>query len=365
MTIAGTRPEIIRLSRIIPGFDSAFSHILVHTGQNNDPSLKDVFFSELNIRKPDHSFNVDLASPAATFAGLFFKIEKLLLSEKPDAVLILGDTNSALSCVIAKKHAIPIYHMEAGNRCFDRESPEETNRRIVDHTSDFNLAYTEAARRNLLREGLNPKRIYVTGSPMFEVIQHYQSQIEASDILKRLDLRHKNYFAASIHRQETVDNNARIKSIFEALSQLHNLHRQPVILSTHPRTLQKIGQFGITKPEGVHLLGPFGYFDWCRLQLSASCVISDSGTVSEEAALLGFPAVTPRNSMERPEAMDCGNVVLCGIAPDAIVPSVTLMMRHDASGNRRIPESYQVPNVSHGVAALITGTCRIAKNWVN
>ncbi|CAM9476330.1 unnamed protein product [Phaeothamnion confervicola] len=365
MTIAGTRPEIIRLSRIIATFDSLFSHVLVHTGQNYDASLKDIFFDQLGVRRPDHSFNVDLSTIGATLSDLFLKIEKLLLAEKPDAVLILGDTNSALSCIIAKKQGIPIYHMEAGNRCFDRESPEEANRRIVDHTCDFNLAYTEAARRNLLNEGLHPRRVYVTGSPLLEVIQHYRSQIDQSVILTKLDLRPRSYFAASIHRQETVDTPERIKTIFDALGQLHRLHGQPVILSTHPRTLQKLEQFAIPKPKGIHFLEPFGYFDWCHLQMMASCVVSDSGTVSEEAAMLNFPAVTPRNSMERPEAMDCGNVVLCGITPESIVQSVSLMMQRAATQQRQIPEAYCVTGVSHTVAALITGTCRLSRNWVN
>lgn len=363
MTIVGTRPEIIRLSRIIPVFDKHFLHVVVHTGQNYDPGLKDIFFTELNLRQPDYYFNLDTTSAGKMLSGLFLEFENILIKEKPDAVLILGDTNSALSCIIAKKHGVPIYHMEAGNRCFDNESPEEANRRIVDHTCDFNLAYTEAARRNLLREGLHPKRIYVTGSPMYEVIQHYRNNIYENGILENLGLRHREYFAASIHRQETVDNIDRLRDIFTALNQLHQKHGWPVILSTHPRTKQKINQFGIMVPDGIRCLAPLGYFDWCRLQMSAACVVSDSGTLSEEAAILNFPAVTPRNAMERPEAMDSGNVVLCGIAPEEIESSVSLMLPRPDSPARIIPIGYEVPDISHRVAALITGTCRLSRTW--
>lgn len=365
MTIAGTRPEIIRLSRVIPVFDRHFSHILVHTGQNYDPGLKDIFFRELNLREPDYYLDLNTSTTGTMLSGLLVETEKLLLREKPDAVLILGDTNSALSCIIAKKYGVPIYHMEAGNRCFDRDSPEEANRRIVDHTSDFNLAYTEAARRNLLREGLHPRRIYTMGSPMFEVIQHYHADIHNNGVLDKLKLVHGEYFAASIHRQETVDNSDALKNVIISLERLHVKHGWPVILSTHPRTRAKIEQFGIAKPEGVKFMAPFGYFDWCRLQISAACVVSDSGTVSEEAAILDFPAVTPRNAMERPEAMDCGNVALCGLMPEAIEPSVSLMMARATGGAREIPEAYRVADVSHKVAALITGTCKLARAWSN
>lgn len=365
MTIVGTRPEIIRLSRIIPVFDRCFSHVLVHTGQNYDPNLKDIFFRDLDLREPDHYFHLDTATIGKMLSGMFLATEKILLSEKPDAVLILGDTNSSLACIVAKKLGIPIYHMEAGNRCFDYESPEEVNRKIVDHTCDFNLAYTEAARRNLLREGLHPRRVYVTGSPIYEVIQHYHKNIHENDILTKLGLRRREFFAASIHRQETVDNIDRIRHIFAAFDQLHKKHGWPVILSTHPRTKQKISQFGLIIPDGLRCIAPSGYFDWCHLQMSAACVVSDSGTLSEEAAILNFPAVTPRNAMERPEAMDCGNIILCGITPDEIVPSVSLMMARSASSAPKIPGEYEVPDVSHRVAALITGTCRLSRTWTN
>ena len=363
MTIAGTRPEIIRLSRIIPAFDQHFSHVLVHTGQNHDPNLKDIFFRELNLREPDYYFDLSTASMGAMLSGLFLEVEKALIRERPDALLILGDTNSALSCIIARKYGVPVYHMEAGNRCFDRASPEEINRRIVDHISDFNLAYTEAARRNLLREGLHPRRVYVTGSPMYEVVRHYHAQIQNNDVLQRLGLRTREYFAASIHRQETVDNGGNIRSVFTALDALHQMHGWPVVISTHPRTKAKLEQFGVMKSPGIRLMPPFGYFDWCRLQMSAACVVSDSGTVSEEAAILNFPAVTPRLAMERPEAMESGNVVLCGLTPETIAQSVTLMMARPAGGTREIPEAYRVPDVSHRVAALITGTCKLAQDW--
>jgi UDP-N-acetylglucosamine 2-epimerase (non-hydrolysing) len=363
MTIVGTRPEIIRLSRIIPVLDQHFSHVLVHTGQNHDPNLKDIFFQELNLRAPDYYFDLPTSSMGTMLSGLFLEVEKALNREQPDAVLILGDTNSALSCIIARKYGVPVYHMEAGNRCFDRNSPEESNRRIVDHTSDFNLAYTEAARRNLLREGLHPRRVYVTGSPMYEVIQHYQASLRDNDILNRLGLRHREYFAASIHRQETVDDGGKIRDIFASLDALHQKHGWPVVVSTHPRTKAKLAQFGVVNSKGVRLMTPFGYFDWCCLQMSAACVVSDSGTVSEEAAILNFPAVTPRDAMERPEAMENGNVVLCGLSPETIAHSVALMMARPPGFIQEIPEAYRVLDVSHRVAALITGTCKLAQDW--
>ena len=363
MTIAGTRPELIRLSRIIPVLDQLFSHVLVHTGQNQDAGLKDVFFSGLGLRQPDHCLNLDLQSPGRMLSGLLPEIERLVNEEKPGAALILGDTNSALACIILKKCGVPIYHMEAGNRCFDPESPEEINRRIVDHTCDFNLPYTEAARRNLLREGLHPRRIYLTGSPLCEVIQHYRENIRESDILEKLGLRERKFIAVSIHRQETVDHPERIGPVFQVLARLHREHEMPVIFSTHPRTRQKISQFGVSIPEGVRCIDPMGYFAWCRLQMTSACVVSDSGTVSEEAALLDFPAVSPRNAMERPEAMDCGNVVLCGLSPEAITSSVALMMARPSSAPRTIPAEYRVPDVSHRVAALIAGTCRLSRVW--
>ncbi|MSP43007.1 MAG: UDP-N-acetylglucosamine 2-epimerase (non-hydrolyzing) [Alphaproteobacteria bacterium] len=363
MTVVGTRPEIIRLSRIIPALDRHFSHVLVHTGQNHDPNLKDIFFRELNLRAPDYYFELATSTVGAMLSGLFLEMEKALIREQPDALLILGDTNSALSCIIARKYGVPVYHMEAGNRCFDPDSPEEANRRIVDHTSDFNLPYTEAARRNLLREGLHPRRIYVTGSPVYEVVQHYQSSLHDNDVVHRLGLRRKEYFAASIHPQETVDDGDNIRDIFAALDALHQKHGWPVVVSTHPRTKAKIEQFRVVKSGGIRLMPPFGYFDWCRLQMSAACVVSDSGTVSEEAAILNFPAVTPRNAMERPEAMENGNVVLCGLSPETIAQSVALMMARPAGGAHEIPEAYRVPDVSHRVAAPITGTCKLAQAW--
>lgn len=363
MTIVGTRPEIIRLSRIIPVLDQHFCHVLTHTGQNHDGRLKDIFFHELGLRAPDYHFDMETASMATMLSGLFLGVENALLSERPDALLILGDTNSALSCIIARKYGVPIYHMEAGNRCFDRDSPEEANRRIVDHSSDFNLAYSEAARRNLLREGLHPSRVYVTGSPLYEVVGHYSAHIHENDVLQRMGLRTKKYFAASIHRQETVDDSGRIRDIFTALEALHQKYEWPIILSVHPRTRLRMEQFGVTTSQGIQLMPPFGYFDWCRLQMSAACVVSDSGTISEEAAILNFPAVTPRNAMERPEALECGNVVLCGMSPETIAQSVDLMMARASGGACQIPDAYRVPDVSHRVAALITGTCKLAQAW--
>ncbi len=361
VTIVGTRPELIRLSRTIPLFDAVFSHVLVHTGQNSDPRLKDVFFGELGIRNPDYHLDVALATHARMLADLLVKTEDLLATEKPDALLLLGDTNSALCCIVARKQGIPIYHLEAGNRCFDPESPEEVNRRLIDHTSDFNIAYTESARRNLLREGMHARRIHVVGSPMGEVIAHYMNGILASKAVETLALTPGQYFAASLHRQETVDDPARLSGLMRALQGIHAATGWPVILSTHPRTRQRIEEGAQDLTAAIRFLPPFGFFDWCKLQKLAACVISDSGTVSEEAAMLGFPAVTPRKSMERPEAMDFGRVMLCGIEPEHIVSSVQLALKLAPAAGSGIPPAYQVADFSRRVAMLVGATCRLVR----
>lgn len=363
LTLVGTRPELIRLSRTIPLFDSLFAHVLVHTGQNADPRLKDLFLDELGIRAPDHHLDVPVTSPAAMLANLFVKTEALLARERPDAMVILGDTNSALACIVARKQGVPVYHLEAGHRCFDRESPEEANRRIVDHTCDINVAYTEAARRNLLREGLHPRRTYVLGSPLGEVIAHYRGGIDASRVLDTLELKPGRYLAASLHRQETVDDPARLAGLLDALQAAHTETGWPVILSTHPRTRRRLDEAGGKPAPGVRFAPPFGFFDWCALQKNAACVISDSGTVSEEATLLGFAAVTPRRSMERPEAMDCGRVILCGIAPADVLNALRLALKTPPGPNAGVPPEYGVTDYSRRLAALVGGTCRIVRDW--
>jgi UDP-N-acetylglucosamine 2-epimerase (non-hydrolysing) len=358
VTIVGTRPELIRLSRTLPLFDRLFNHLLVHTGQNADPRLKDIFISELGLREPDVYFGVPLTSGAGMLADLLVKTEALLLREKPDALMLLGDTNSALACIVARKMGVPVFHLEAGNRCFDPESTEEVNRRIVDHTCDYNLAYTEAARRNLLREGLAPNRVYVTGSPLREVIDHFSPAIHGSGVLDALGLTPRRYIAASLHRQESVDNAGRMAGLLQALRDVHEMTGWPVVLSTHPRTRQRIEANGVTGDAAVRFLPPFGFFDWCRLQQQSACVVSDSGTVSEEAAMLGFSAVTPRKSMERPEAIDHGRVILSGIEPTQVTGAVRLALGLASAGKVAMPPEYQVTDFSRRVAMLVGSACR-------
>lgn len=361
MTVLGTRPEIVRLSRIIPALDRAFAHVLVHTGQNADPVLRDVFFTALGLRAPDLELGCPTTSPGAMLGHLFPAIEAAILEHRPDAMLILGDTNSALSCLVATRHGVPVYHMEAGNRCFDRESPEEANRRVVDHASDMNLAYTEAARRNLLAEGLPSQRIAVTGSPLHEVIEHYRPGVAASSALPRLGLKSEGYLLASLHRQENVDRPDRLGRLLDGLGRTSEATGLPLIMSLHPRTRDRMGRAGLAPPPGLRLVPPLGPLDWLRLQACSACVISDSGTVPEEAAILGFRAVIPRRSMERPEAMEHGSAILCGIAPEAIVAAVNLARALDPPASA--PPEYAVPDVSRRVVALIAGTSGLLRHW--
>ncbi len=361
MTVLGTRPEIVRLSRIIPALDRAFAHVLVHTGQNADPRLRDIFFADLGLRAPDLALGCPTTSPGAMLGHLFPAIEAAILEHRPDAMLILGDTNSALSCLVATRLRVPVYHMEAGNRCFDRESPEEANRRVVDHASDMNLAYTEAARRNLLAEGLPAQRIAVTGSPLREVIDHYCPGIAASAVLRQLGLEAGGYLLASLHRQENVDRPDRLGVLLEGLGRVGDKTGLPVILSLHPRTRDRIAQAGLVPPPEVRPVAPLGPLDWMRLQACSACVISDSGTVPEEAAMLGFRAVIPRRSMERPEAMEHGHAILCGIAAEAMVAAVDLARSLGPPAST--PPEYAVRDVSRRVVALLGGTCGLLRGW--
>jgi UDP-N-acetylglucosamine 2-epimerase (non-hydrolysing) len=364
-TIVGTRPEIIRLSRVIALLNETTEHVLIHTGQNYDYELNEIFFDELRLPKPDRYLNVDTSSLGATLGGVIAASEKVLLEEEPDAVLILGDTNSSMAGIMAKRLKIPIYHMEAGNRCFDQNVPEETNRRIIDRISDFNLVYTEHARRHLLSEGLPHRRIYLTGSPMKEVLDHYDADIEKSAALEELGLSHREYFLVSMHREENVDSETNLRKLLTAIDGLVEAYGQPVIVSTHPRTRKRLDLLGDYKPsDKIQFAKPFGFFDYNKLQRSARCVLSDSGTISEESAMSNFPAVTIRDAMERPEALDTGNIILTGLDPDAILNAVHLIAVAEKSGDVPTPPAeYQIGNVSQRVARLIVGTAGLSNSW--
>lgn len=367
LTILGTRPEIIRLSRVMARFDACESvdHVIVHTGQNYDYELNEIFFEDLSVRKPDHFLGVDVSSLGSTLGGIISESEKVLVAERPDAVLILGDTNSALASIMAKRLKIPVYHMEAGNRCFDANVPEELNRKIVDHISDFNLVYTEHARRHLLSEGLPHRRIYKTGSPMREVLDAYMEPIAASTVLDKLGLSESGFFLVSIHREENVDQPKHLRSLLDALNRLATEFDRRVIVSTHPRTRKRIESIGDLEMDSrVEFLKPFGFVDYNRLQQSAFCVVSDSGTISEESSLLRFPAVTVRSSMERPESLDTGSIILTGLDPEVIIQSVRLV-RDEFEDDQfpPVPEDYQISNTSQRVLRLILGTAGLSNKW--
>jgi len=360
MTILGTRPEIIRLSRVISRLEetSVVDHVLVHTGQNYDYELNQVFFDDLGLRKPDHFLECDTSSIGKVYGDILIKSEEVLRSEQPDAVLILGDTNSAIAAIIARRLHIPVFHMEAGNRSFDWRVPEETNRRIVDHISDVNLVYTEHARENLMREGLHPQRVYLTGSPMFEVLEHYRPQIEASDVLEREGLEAGKFIIVSLHREENVDNPERLGQLLDGLSQLSETRDLDVLISTHPRTRKRLEEFDLLDMAGDRLVfaKPFGFHDYNKLQMTAACAISDSGTISEESSMLGFPAVTPRDWIERPEALDTGSIIMTGLDPDVVLRGVEYAI--DFGAPEGIPVEYQIENCSDRVVRLIVGRSR-------
>jgi len=365
MTIVGTRPEIIRLSRVMALLDKHVNHIIVHTGQNWDYELNEIFFKDLEIRKPDYFLGVDVSSLGRVLGETLIKSEEALLKEKPDAVLVLGDTNSCLSAVMAKRFKIPIYHMEAGNRAFDLNVPEEINRRIIDHIADFNLVYTEHARRHLLSEGLPHRRIYLTGSPMYEVLMHYRKKIESSNILSDLKLKKQGYFVVSTHREENVDNPNNLRSILDILNRLAVGYKKPVIVSTHPRTRKRLTALkGLKTDKNILFLKPFGFSDYVHLQENALCTLSDSGTISEESAILSFPAVSMRNSMERPEAQDAGTIILTGFDPEVVMESVRLAMEEQKHAKySQIPQEYSIRNTSWRVLKLILGTTRLSNKW--
>lgn len=368
MTILGTRPEIIRLSRVMERLDRYTDHVIVHTGQNYDYELNEIFFEDLGARKPDHFLGVGGGSLGETLGGILSQTEKVLIQEKPDAVVILGDTNSAISAIIARRMKIPVYHMEAGNRSFDRNVPEETNRRLVDHIADFNLVYTEHARRHLLSEGLEHRRINLTGSPMREVLEHFRSRIEASDVLDRLELDAGKYFIVSLHREENVDSAARLKSLAETLNTLASQYGFPVIVSTHPRTRKRLEAIDVSFHENVQYMKPFGFHDYNSLQMNAFCAISDSGTIAEESSILGFPAITPRDAIERPEGIDVGCLIMTGLDRSTMlegISAVTQMFaeRVEQKIDHPIPADYRITNTSERVVSLILGTARLSNQW--
>lgn len=355
MTIVGTRPELIRLSRTIAALDRYVSHCLVHTGQNYDYELNQVFFDELGIRAPDHFLNAAGATAAETIGQVIIAADAVLAAEKPDAVLILGDTNSALAAIAAKRRKIPIFHMEAGNRCFDMRVPEEINRRIVDHIADINLTYSQIAREYLLREGVPPDQIIVTGSPMREVLQHYSASIEASDAIARLGLEPHGYFLVSAHREENVDDPARLDALIRILQTLTREHAIPVVVSTHPRTRKRLESVVIAPGEDIRFLKPFGFFDWISLQKGAKAVLSDSGTITEEASILDFPALNLRDVHERPEGFEEAAVMLVGLDMDRIRDGLRVLESQPRGGHQLIRhvQDYQPDNVSEKVARIL------------
>jgi UDP-N-acetylglucosamine 2-epimerase (non-hydrolysing) len=351
MTILGTRPEIIRLSRVIPALDGATDHVLVHTGQNFDPELSDIFFKELGLRAPDYWLGAAGSSAAETIGRTIIATDGLLKSEEPDAVLVLGDTNSALAVIAAKRRRIPVFHMEAGNRCFDERVPEELNRRIVDHVADINLPYSSIARDYLLAEGIAPDRVIKTGSPMFEVLNHFRSQIDASDVLAREKIKTNGYFLVSCHRQENVDAAERLTLFAGMLNALAGAHKLPILLSTHPRTRARIDALGVEFDPLVRQCKPFGFFDYNALQLEARAVLSDSGTISEEAAILGFPALNIRDAHERPEAMEEAVVMMTGLAPEPVMRALEVLLAREKPPG--LPADYAVPDVSQKIVRIL------------
>ncbi|SDM84531.1 UDP-N-acetylglucosamine 2-epimerase (non-hydrolysing) [Pedobacter steynii] len=357
MTVVGTRPEIIRLARVMAALDAseAIEHIIVHTGQNYDYELNQIFFDDLAIRKPDHFLNAAGATAIETVGQILIKIDPLLVSEKPDAFLVLGDTNSCLCAIPAKKRHIPIFHMEAGNRCFDQRVPEETNRKIVDHVSDVNLTYSDIAREYLLREGLPADRIIKTGSPMFEVLNHYLPQIEKSDIINRLGLEEYKYFVVSSHREENISSDKNFSNLMESLNLIAEKYGYPIIVSTHPRTRNMIDVKGIEMRPEIQFLKPMGFNDYNALQMKSYAVLSDSGTISEESSTLNFPALNLRDAHERPEAMEEASVMMVGMNPERIMQALVQLQyqKRGAERNFRKVADYSMPNVSDKMVRII------------
>jgi len=355
MTVVGTRPEIIRLSRVLARLDENCEHVVVHTGQNYDYELNQIFFDDLGIRKPDHFLNAAGGSAAETIGKIIAAMDAVLIAEQPEALLVLGDTNSCLSVIPAKRRKIPIFHMEAGNRCFDQRVPEETNRRIVDHTADINLTYSSIAREYLLREGLPPDQIIKTGSPMFEVLTHYRERIDASDVLQRLGLQPTNFFVVSAHREENIESERNFGKLVQVLNKVAEVYGLPVIVSTHPRTQKRVEAMGAQFHPLVQLLKPLGFTDYNKLQLSARAVLSDSGTINEESSILNFPALNLREAHERPEGMEEAAVMMVGLEEQRVLQGLAILQkqpRGDERLLRQVPD-YSMPNVSDKVVRII------------
>ena len=357
LTVVGTRPEIIRLSRVMAALDAslAIEHIIVHTGQNYDYELNQIFFDDLGVRKPDYFLNAAGPTATETIGNILIKIDPILKDLSPDAFLVLGDTNSCLCAIPAKKRHIPIFHMEAGNRCFDQRVPEETNRRIVDHISDINLTYSDIAREYLLREGFSADRIIKTGSPMFEVLNHYLKSIEGSVVLPRLGLEKYKYFVVSAHREENINDQSNFKGLVDSLNVVAQKYDLPVIVSTHPRTRKMIDAAGISLHKNIQLLKPLGFNDYNSLQLNSKAVLSDSGTISEESSILNFPALNIRQAHERPEAMEETSVMMVGLNPERVLQGLIQLELQKRGGHRsfRNVADYSMPNVSDKVVRII------------
>ena len=354
LTVLGTRPEIIRLSRIIEKLDRYAEHVLVHTGQNFDRQLSDVFFEEMQVRKPNHYFGETTNTMAEQIAQILIQSEAVFTREKPDRLLILGDTNSALCAIIAKRMNIPVFHMEAGNRCYDDRVPEEINRRLIDHSSDVLMPYTERSRANLLREGIPGDRIYVTGNPILEVIENYRPQIEHSSSLQKMGIEPRGYFLVTLHRAENVDQENRLRKFVHSFELISERYQRPVIVSTHPRTRHRLEKFGVATTRGdVRFCEPFGFFDFIALEQNACCVLSDSGTVQEECAIFGVPNVTLRDVTERPETIECGSNILSGCEPGSILSSVEIALEPGAKW--QAPPEYLCQRVSDIALRIVLG----------
>lgn len=352
LTVVGTRPEIIRLSQIIKSFDKNFEHILVHTNQNFDKNLKDVFFKELNLKKPKYDLNVKEKTASKSIASIIFKIEDIIIKEEPDAFFILGDTNSCLSAIVARKYQIPIFHYEAGNRCFDHRVPEETNRSIVDHVSDINLTYSDFASKNLLNEGLPADRIIKIGSPLKEVFIKNKQKIFRSSILKKYKLKKNNYFLISYHREENVDNTKKLKKFVSTLVQIRNKFNLPIIISTHPRTRKKLNQLNLKTTNKIFYAEPFSYFDYMKLQINSKIVISDSGSISEESSILGFKAISLRDTLERQEAMENGAVIMSTLQEKNIENAIKISL--DNNFKHKTYKDYNESEVSSKITRIVT-----------
>lgn len=355
MTVVGTRPEIIRLARVMSKLDDYCEQVIVHTGQNYDYELNEIFFKDLAVRKPDHFLNAAGGNAAETIGKIIIAVDAVLADVKPDALLILGDTNSCLAAIPAKRRKIPIFHMEAGNRCFDQRVPEETNRRIVDHTADINLTYSDIAREYLLREGLPPDRVIKTGSPMYEVLHHYKAGIDGSDAVERLGLKPNEFFVVSAHREENIDSPVNFAKLINSLNAVAETYQLPVIISTHPRTQKKVDANGATFHPLVKLMKPLGFKDYVKLQASARAVLSDSGTINEESSILNFPALNLREAHERPEGMEEAAVMMTGLEVDRILQGLAILADQERGSTRslRLVSDYSMPNVADKVVRII------------